>query len=109
MARGKRMNPAFSIDAKISEASKALDALLNERARIENSIKEKKQEIVELCEKRDEEQLKEIRDIANNVGVTVSDLLAAFKEGVVLDLISSSQNVTAKSDETINQSPKEIN
>ena len=101
MARGVRKNTGLSIDVKISEAEKALDALMNERARIENSIKEKKQEIVELCEKRDEEQLKEIRDIANNVGVSVADLLAAFKEGVVLDLISSSsRNVAPKAEES---------
>lgn len=101
MARGKKNNTAFSVDAKISEAEKALDALLNERARIENLIKEKKQEISELCEKRDEEQLKEIATIAGNVGVSVSTLLAAFKDGTVLELIStSSQTAPTKAEET---------
>lgn len=91
MAKPKRVVP-LSTQEKISDAEKGLMILNQQKAEIEIKIREKKQELAALGKQLEGERLNEIADIASRAGITVMDILSAFKDGDILSLIPAGKN-----------------
>lgn len=107
MAKTKK-NTSVSTAEMIAEAENALVLLMQQKSDIEAKIKEAKNKLADYNRQLQNEQLNEIAAIAEKSGITVVDILAAFRNGEILELIPAGAATTTNLETPASEQKNEI-
>lgn len=90
MARNKRSTPSLSTAELIGQKEQEIAEYNRQIADAKAKIKLAENELVQLGEKQKMEKLTDLAGIAEGAGLSVDDVLRAFKDGTILSLIEKS-------------------
>lgn len=83
----KKIAQSLSTAEQIAETEKEIAAYNQQINEMKAKVKTAENHLVELNKQHKIEKLSDIGTMAENAGISVDDLLAAFKDGTVLSLI----------------------
>lgn len=92
----KKVAQSLSTAELIAEKEREIEAFNQQIAEKKAQLKAAENELVALNKQHKIEKLSDIGTIAEDAGISIDDLLAAFKDGTVLELIDKKDSASAK-------------